>query len=657
MPRLFLSTILLAVFLASHAFGQAPTLKAVEVSEPPVLDGDLSDACWKQAPSISDFYLTTDGSPAPESTTAWLCYDEANIYAAFYCRDSQPAGIVAQQKKRGGDVDSDDWVAFTLDCYHNYVGLVWFKVTPRGVQVEYLPDRGGTSKIEWRGDWRSAAKIVDDGYIVEMEVPFSILNYDPNQTTMGVSLNRRHARTTLQWRSPDCSPDLDPRKFYTWEGLRLPRIKTRPTMMAYTLFGAGEDDAPRRMGLDMKHSLSPTMTGVVTLNPDFRNVEQQVESIDFTYTERYLSDSRPFFQESSDYFPDSNIFYSRRIGEIDAGGKISGTMGNYSLGFLNTRDFGADNHMAMQMVHRWPARAALGIAGVRSSTSGGERISGQLFGNYRLYDRRDRRVVLETDYYLADCASGSGHGSKLNTSISGYGPPRSLEWGVARRVIDPDFEPYLGFVPEKGIKTWDFYAGTSDEPTSGRIRDWQVEMYYTLADHTDGSLYYNAVSLNADCDWVNGTGVDLWADVSHRPPYHDRTFGVGFGWNSTDLYKSGYCDISFGKLAGGSYLSYEISQGWSIGDRMSMHLGYEYSRIKQPSPEAYSARQFVGTLAYDLDDERTVSGRIVSEDGGTNFYLAYRQRVRAGMDAYVIFGDPNADKTRSTVLLKLISPL
>lgn len=639
------------------AFCQDRTIKAVIVSEPPKLDGDLSDPCWQEAPSVNGFYATTDGSAASEQTTAWLCYDRENIYAAFYCRDSVPTQVVAQQRKRGGDVNSDDWVAVTIDCYHNYVGLVWFKVTPRGVQVEMLPDRGGTSKIEWRGDWHAAAKMVDDGYIVEMSVPFSILSYDPGQTTMGISLNRRHARSRLQWRAPDCSPDLDPRKFYVWEGLQLPRPRTRPLMMAYTLFGTGEDDAPRRAGLDLKHSLSPTMTGILTVNPDFRNVEQQVESIDFTYTERYLSDSRPFFQESKDYFPDSNIFYSRRIGEIDLGSKVSGTMGNYSLGFLDARNFGRDDHMAMQLVHRWPAKASLGIAGVRSSASGTERLSGSLFGSYRLYDRNDRRVVISTDYYSADRSSGPGRGSKLNASLSSYGPHRTLDWGVAHRVIDSDFEPYLGFAPEKGIRTWDLYTRIDDEPTSGKIRDWGAELSYSLADYLDGSLYYSAVSGGGNIEWANGMEVALWADISRRPPYNDRITGLDFGWNARDLYRNGYLGVALGKLAGGGYLSCDIRQGWNIGDRLSMQLGYEYSRIREPSPEAYSARQIIGTLAYDLDDERTVSGRVVTENGNSNVYLAYRQRVRAGMDAYVIFGDPNADETRSSILLKLISPL
>ena len=61
--------------------------------------------------------------------------------------------------------------------------------------------------------------------------------------------------------------------------------------------------------------------------------------------------------------------------------------------------------------------------------------------------------------------------------------------------------------------------------------------------------------------------------------------------------------------------------------------------------------------AYDITPEKGFVARWVNSTGKTNVYLAYRQRVRAGMDVYFIFGDPNADRTQNTVLLKLIRPL
>jgi hypothetical protein len=120
------------------------------------------------------------------------------------------------------------------------------------------------------------------------------------------------------------------------------------------------------------------------------------------------------------------------------------------------------------------------------------------------------------------------------------------------------------------------------------------------------------------------------------------------------LYNNGYGGLTIGRQAGGSYLNYYVGRGWSLGDNPNLYTGYEYSRIKLPSPEAYSTGQLISTLAYDLDNERTLAGRLVAQHGKTNFYLAYKQRVRMGMDAYVIFGDPNAESTKSALTLKLM---
>ena len=656
MKRLAVLIPLMSVFLSVTAWCQGPTLDAVMVEEPPELDGVLDDACWKQAASVGNFYSSSDGKAATEPTTAWLCYDRTGIYVAFYCKDSRPDKIVAQQTKRGGDSDSDDWVAFTLDCYRNYKGLVWFKVTPNGVQTEFLPDRGDVSKIEWRGDWDAAAKRVDDGYVVEMAVPFSILSYDPTHTSMGISLNRRHARSMLQWRSPDCSPDLDPRKFYVWDGLKLPRQKVRPVTMAYSLFGTGDDEDSADAGLDIKHALTSTLTGVVSLNPDFRNVEQQVDSVDFTYTERYLSDSRPFFQEGGNYFPDSEIFYTRRIDEVDLGAKVSGVMGNYGLGFLQTRNFGADDHTVLQLVHNWPGRGYVGAAGIRSGLDAGERLSSSIFGQYRVYDRNDTRITFSSGHYTADSVDGA-EGSKTYAMLTSYGPPRKLEWGAMYSDIDSDFDPVLGYVPEKGINRWNAYLRLGDQPSGSRVHDWQVELSAEDSDNEDGTLYQRGTSLIAELGWVNGTEVSLGWFNNDRPPYRDNFYGISYGWKTTDLYESGYAELNAGDVAGGDYLSYLISQGWRVGGKLSLRMSYQHSRIKAPSPEAFSASQLITGLSYDLSDERTIGGRLVRESGRTNTYFAFRQRVRSGLDAWLIFGDPNAVETKSTILLKLVSLL
>ena len=45
-----------------------------------------------------------------------------------------------------------------------------------------------------------------------------------------------------------------------------------------------------------------TLTGVATIKPDFQTIEQDVTGINFSYTEKLLTDRRPFFAEGSEFF-------------------------------------------------------------------------------------------------------------------------------------------------------------------------------------------------------------------------------------------------------------------------------------------------------------------------------------------------------------------
>lgn len=663
-PLVFLSLLALISFSPLLANGAKPAIPAVQIPDPPRIDGDLSDTCWLDAPNVTDFFFLPDGSRSAEQTTAWLCYDQDNIYIAFHCKDSQPHLITAQQKKRGGDIDTDDWVGFDLDTYNTFQfsKMTWVDVTAGGVQVENLQS-GDVSKIEWKGDWNAATKRVSDGYTVEIAVPWSILQYDPSKKTMGVAFIRRHARTKQEWWSPNLGQGEDPKNFYVWEGLNLPKPRSRPLILPYVLTGSGDGNSTARSGLDVKHAITPSLTGVLTFNPDFRNVEQEVESIDFTYTERYYRDNRPFFQEGNMYFPSREMFYSRRINEIDSGAKLTGRYSDFQIATLHCAGFGAEDFSMVHIGREWPAKGNIRFAGVLSSLPDGDNLATSVSAGYRVLDKNDVKTHLQARVSQADSASGSGRGRFSRINLYNSGKPRVLAWQIDRVDIDPNFDPYLGYVPEKGIKGWEIWARLADQKSSGKLNEWSIDVNADLLENTDDSLYRNTFTASSTWDWRNGTGLQVNLSASDRSPgpgldlYHDRQVSASYLWGTRDLYNRGGFGFGIGKTAGGSYLTYGLGQAMSVAHNLNVSLDYYYSRIKTPSPEAYSASQVIGTLAYDIDNERTLAGRIVAEHGSTYAYFAYRQRVRSGMDVYVIYGDPNPTTTKSTFLLKLIRPI
>ena len=128
-------------------------------------------------------------------------------------------------------------------------------------------------------------------------------------------------------------------------------------------------------------------------------------------------------------------------------------------------------------------------------------------------------------------------------------------------------------------------------------------------------------------------------------------------WNQRDMYRQGGIGYTWGERYGQPYRYQGLSQGFRPGERWSAALSLERSY----SPELDDAgnvippelsRQLVLTTSYDLSEEKTLSARLVRRASDTNFYVAYRQRVRKGMDLLMVAGDPNADKWVSRLAAK-----
>src|SRR5438876_9577794 len=98
--------LLVLIFVATTAVAQAPP------APPPItihraegairIDGDLSDAGWKNAATIDRFYETQPGNnvPAKVKTIVYLTYDDRYFYIGVRCEDPDPSKIRAPYVER-----------------------------------------------------------------------------------------------------------------------------------------------------------------------------------------------------------------------------------------------------------------------------------------------------------------------------------------------------------------------------------------------------------------------------------------------------------------------------------------------------------------------------------------------------------------------------
>jgi hypothetical protein len=626
-----------------------PEIKAVTLEPPPKIDGALDDPAWQTAPEVTG--LTHERNQPAEETRVRVGHDATHLYFAFRCLDREPGSIRALQTKRNGDMESDDTVIVGLNPLADRRTMYWFTVNARGTQQEEIPG-GAAAKIEWRGDWRGAAKVDRDCWTAEMAIPFEILRYPRGQKRFGLLLRRHLGRIdqTSDWPPGTNYHTRDNMAFVV--DLEAPHFRRRPLIMPYALTGAGQD-AHYSTGLDLKYSGENNVTGLFTLRPDFRTVEDVIDTVDFSYNPRQLSDRRPFFAEGSGYFDDSRMFYSRSIGEVDTGLKLFGKIGSLGFGGMNATRFGhtTDSLMNLQYDFSRYSDGSFALAYHRGDGIGNSvaRFSYHWFRPQRVSNRD-----FSVNVYKSLSQGAGGDGTYYSFSVDNWGGRDELGWHINLRQIDPDFEPALGYVPEKDLRSVGGWLDWSHEFKKGPLLSWDWNMEYDQTWRQDGSLFHHGISPGIGTTFRNNTRLGLGYDLSNRPPYRDRIANLNYRWNIRDFYRSGNVQYRFGRQAGGDYQFLNVGQGFRLSEKLSTRVGVEMLRLDYDRGEDDNRSQLVTTGIYEISPERGVVLRLVGSDEGFNAYAAYRQELRRGADIFFILGDPNARSFTRRASLKIV---
>ena len=151
---------------------------------------------WQDAPQGTDFTdRRAGGAPAEDQSVIMMGYTDEAIYVGLYLFDSEPGSIVARQVEDQIRPFDEDWISFTIDPLHTHQfrDRVFFMVNPLGSKyVSHPPPFADPAEM-----WKAAASIVADGWIVEMEIPWEMLNYPETAEPIdiGINFDRGHART------------------------------------------------------------------------------------------------------------------------------------------------------------------------------------------------------------------------------------------------------------------------------------------------------------------------------------------------------------------------------------------------------------------------------------------------------------------------------
>lgn len=318
------------------------------------IDGRVDPDEWRSAQHITDFRKTQplNGEPASLATEAWILATPDGLAVAF--RNSQPPSVPRTQQRVQRDFEEQvDRVNVMIDFDGDRRTGYNFTVS----STDGIYDAIVTNEIEfnedWDGNWRHAVSNDDDGWTVEVLIPWHIAPMRENTgdvRTLGIYLDRIVGTTGERAAWPLASFER-PRFLSDFAAIEVRSFSQ--SLLAITpyvssLYDVLDSDNELDGGVDLFWKPNGQLQLTATANPDFGQVESDDLVVNFDATETFISDKRPFFTENqgifefttpSDY---SQLLYTRRIGgpaddgegssDITGALKLNGSIGATKYG-------------------------------------------------------------------------------------------------------------------------------------------------------------------------------------------------------------------------------------------------------------------------------------------------------------------------------------
>ncbi len=321
------------------------TIHITRATGPITVDGDLSDAAWRDATRVEKWYETKPGDNLEPKVrnVGYLTFDDKYFYAAFEFDDPNPSAIRAPYADRDNiNGNSNDYGGVIIDARNTGSNAVLFLVTPRNTQYDAITDDSSNEDASPDFFWDSAAKITDRGWTLEMRIPFSSIRYknvDPQ--TWRIMLYRNYPRDFhFQFFSMPIPRDSN---CFVCRANVLTGVEKLPGggHIVAAPYAAASNVAERpgppgsplgdavlhsQVGVDVKYLPNADNAIDVTVKPDFSQVESDTAQI--ATNQRFAlfyPEKRPFFLEGIDMFATPlQAVYTRTITAPVAGGRVTG---------------------------------------------------------------------------------------------------------------------------------------------------------------------------------------------------------------------------------------------------------------------------------------------------------------------------------------------
>ncbi len=652
--RVWCTVLLVAVFTAVNAQGGAPVpgtdpyvLPSQVPTSPPRIDGVIDAGEYPDAARREGFWDMGTAIASDEVAEFWLTSDAQFLYFAVRVR-TDPTRIVDDEYRQNVSLGSNDNMRLMVDVFGTGRSANVFAVNARGATSIFLSG-GRAAKTEWLGEFEASGRKTETGWQAEAKIPWSTMalpSAGPRDLLFNVLWYRSNKSNTYEWKPARG----DFRNSAKWAGVPVPSVERvrEIKVLPYAVTGIDEDGGlVADTGFDFKTALGSDLEFVGTVNPDFRNVEQGVLSLDFSYFERLVDDARPFFQEGAEYRStgfDQRLFASQRIDRIDGGVNVYGNLGGKTqVGFLGVTDVGNQTATTLAVNQALTAKDSVAFAHVANRQR--DRNSDAFQLNF------DRSIPGGTLYFNSQLTEDQVRktGTRLSTGVwkgeGGWG--RSLEYNQVTR----SFFPRIGFSPERDLRGVRGSVNREVQPKSGPILTHFLSFDALYYDRFNGDPYRREFEIDGFVGLRSGHFVSADINWSRFEDSADRQIDVTIGWPSSNPYRRWRLGYTAAQFDGSAYDEVSLSAAYRPINQLQLNASSQFVRFRG------FRRQHVLSFNWDTGRFEAIGGRVVNRGDDWNWYASYRLSGRRGNEVFLILGDPNSRTFTRQLLVKVLVPV
>lgn len=661
--------------------GKALSLLLHEVRQAPVIDGNLSDPCWKKAPVARDFIQRqpNEGEPATEKTEVRVCRDRKTLFIAVRCFDSQPDKIAAKVMQRDASVKGDDYFFILLDPFRRGREGYYFRSNANGAKGEGLVNSDiQRPNMDWDTIWEAKGKVDELGWTAEFAIPFRSISFDEDSDSWGIDFGRWFARKQertkwigfareRQWFSIEETGRIEGmEELETGKG-----IDFKPYASAKFVSEEGRDDFDLESGFDLFYQWTPSLGATLTFNTDFAETETDQRRVNLTRFPLFFPEKRDFFLKGAEQFSFGPVkaplaFHSRTIGlsesgqliDVEGGFKVAGRQGPLGVGMLGMQlddtEIGSGEVYVGRFTYDLFEESKAGAI----FTSGDPQadLDNQLTG-----------VDLDlssSDWWGGKSVSLHSFVMSTNDEIKGtdetFGswfsyPNYPFRMGGHWLHAGEDFEPALGFVRRTGGRSGSFHSSYSfkleDHPY---VDDLTVAAAYSRYDLLDGGLDTEEINLKLievrthegdRCDF----SVEIEREILTVPfeivdgivipagEYRQVEFEIEWGTSAKRPFFM-EMEIEYGDYYAGHALKLESEVFYRPNRFGQLELGGEFTDADMPVGDF---EVWTGFLGLRLTPTTTLSFNSVTQYDNLSKRMGLNNRIRyiikPGSDLFLVF--------------------